>query len=195
MWQAERVIVCNGSDFETLYPEYFASSGLTRCKLQMMRTKPQASGWELGPSLAGGLTFRFYPSFRICSTLPALRSRIAEETPEYDRFGIHTMVSQTTGGELTLGDSHDYGLTPTIFNREQIDDLILQHLKSFLRVPDLSVAERWYGVYAKHFDKPYLRFEPESGVEVVTGLGGAGMTLSFGVAAETFGLRATGGAA
>jgi FAD dependent oxidoreductase TIGR03364 len=195
MWQAERVIVCNGSDFETLYPEYFASSGLTRCKLQMMRTKPQASGWELGPSLAGGLTFRFYPSFRICSTLPALRSRIAEETPEYDRFGIHTMVSQTTGGELTLGDSHDYGLTPAIFNREQIDDLILQHLKSFLRVPDLSVAERWYGVYAKHFDKPYLRFEPESGVEVVTGLGGAGMTLSFGVAAETFGLRATGGAA
>jgi D-hydroxyproline dehydrogenase subunit beta len=195
MWRADRVIVCNGSDFEALYPEFFANSGLTRCKLQMMRTNAQPGGWQLGPSLAGGLTFRFYHSFRICSTLPALRSRIAEETPEYDKFGIHTMVSQTTAGELTLGDSHDYGLTPPIFNRERIDELILQHLNTFVRVPDLSIAERWYGVYAKHFDKPYLRFAPESGVEVVTGLGGAGMTLSFGVAAETFGLRSAGGAA
>lgn len=194
-WHSERVIVCNGSDFETLYPEFFASSGLTRCKLQMMRTKPQANSWELGPSLAGGLTFQFYHSFRICSTLPALQRRIAEEMPEYNRYGIHTMISQTTAGELTLGDSHNYGLVPSPFNREEIDTLILKHLETFTRVPDLSVAERWYGVYAKHFDKPYLRFDPEDGVEVVTGLGGAGMTLSFGVASETFGDRSHGGAA
>jgi D-hydroxyproline dehydrogenase subunit beta len=186
-WRAEQIIVCNGSDFETLYPEFFATSGLTRCKLQMMRTKPQPSDWELGPSLAGGLTFRFYPSFRICSTLPALQKRIAEQMPEYDRFGIHTMISQTTAGELTLGDSHDYGLVPSPFNRDEIDTLILKHLNSFARVPDFAVAERWYGVYAKHPEKPYLRFHPEDGVEVITGLGGAGMTLSFGVAAETFG--------
>jgi len=62
-------------------------------------------------------------------------------------------------------------------------------------VPDFSVAERWFGVYAKHFEKPYLRFQPEDTVEVVTGLGGAGMTLSFGVAAETFDRYANGGAA
>ena len=187
-WQAEQVIVCSGSDFESLYPDFFATRGLTRCKLQMLRTKVQPSGWELGPSLAGGLTFRFYPSFRICSTLPALRKRIAEDIPEYDQFGIHTMISQTTAGELTLGDSHDYGLQPSPFNRDEIDALILRHLNTFVRVPDLSVAERWYGVYSKHPDEPYIRFRPESAVEVVTGLGGAGMTLSFGVAAETYGL-------
>jgi FAD dependent oxidoreductase TIGR03364 len=190
-WQAERVIVCSGSDFETLYPELFASSGLTRCRLQMLRTKSQPGGWDLGPSLAGGLTFRFYPSFGICSTLPALRRRIAEETPEYDRFAIHTMVSQSSSGELTLGDSHEYGLVPSLFNREEIDALILRHLETFVRVPDLSIAERWNGVYAKHFNKPYVRFHPEDSVEVVTGLGGAGMTLSFGVAAETLGLFST----
>jgi len=191
-WQAERIIVCSGSDFETLYPDFFTTSGLARCKLQMLRTKPQPSGWKLGPSLAGGLTFRFYPSFRICSTLLALQRRIAEEMPEYDRFGIHTMISQTTAGELTLGDSHDYGLMPSPFNRDEIDALILKHLNSFVRIPDLTVAERWHGIYSKHFERPYIRFQPEDGVEVITGLGGAGMTLSFGVAAETLGLLTRG---
>lgn len=190
-WQAGRVIICSGSDFETLYPDLFSTSGLTRCRLQMMRTKAQPGEWDLGPSLAGGLTFRFYPSFRICSTLSALRQRIARETPEYDQFAIHTMVSQSSSGELTLGDSHEYGLAPSLFNREEIDALILRHLKTFVRAPDLTIAERWYGVYAKHFDKPYVRFHPENGVEVITGLGGAGMTLSFGVAAETLGLFST----
>ena len=186
MLRADRVLVCTGSDFEALYPERFATSGLTRCKLQMLRTKAQPDGWQLGPALAGGLTFRFYPSFRICSSLPALRERIASTMPEYDLFGIHTMVSQTTPGELTLGDSHDYGLSPSPFNSEQVDSLILNHLRSFVHVPDLDVAERWYGVYAKHPEKPFVRFFPQEGVQVVTGLGGAGMTLSFGVAAETF---------
>lgn len=186
IWHAERVIVCTGSDFETLYPEYFAQCGLTRCKLQMLRTQAQPAGWDLGPALAGGLTLRFYPSFGICPSLPALRKRIAEEMPEYDDFGIHTMVSQASSGELTLGDSHDYGWAPSPFNHEQVDILILEHLRSFLRIPNFSIAERWYGVYAKHPDMPYVRFRPEEGVEVVTGLSGAGMTLSFGVASETF---------
>lgn len=191
-WTAPRIIVCSGSDFETLYPESFAASGLTRCKLQMMRTARQPGGWQLGPSLAGGLTFRFYHSFRICSTLPALQRRIADEMPNYDKYGIHTMVSQTANGELTLGDSHEYGLSPSIFNRDEIDQLILEHVQTFAKVPDLSVDERWFGVYAKHFDQPYIRFQPQNGVEVVTGLGGAGMTLSFGVAAETFAQQTTG---
>ena len=184
-WRADRVIVCNGSDFDLLYPEIFAASGLIRCRLQMLRTAPQPAGWQLGPALAGGLTFRFYPSFAICPSLPALRSRIALETPAYDRFGIHTMVSQTSSGELTLGDSHDYGSPVSPFSREEIDLLILEHLKSFVRAPDFAIAERWHGVYARHPEHPYVRFHPEDGVEVVTGLGGAGMTLSFAVAAET----------
>jgi glycine/D-amino acid oxidase-like deaminating enzyme len=112
--------------------------------------------------------------------------------PNYDKYGIHTMVSQTANGELTLGDSHEYGLSPSIFNRDEIDQLILEHVQTFAKVPDLSVDERWFGVYAKHFDQPYIRFQPQNGVEVVTGLGGAGMTLSFGVAAETFAQQTTG---
>ena len=189
-WHAETVIVCTGDDFETLYPRHFAASGLTRCKLQMMRTAPQPGGWQLGPSLAAGLTLRFYPAFQVCTTLQALARRIAEETPEYDRWGIHALVSQTADGALTLGDSHEYGLSVDIFNKEEIDELILRYTRQFLRAPDLTVAERWYGVYAKHPEKPLVVMQPDDGVRVVASPGGSGMTLSFGVAEQS--IRALG---
>jgi D-hydroxyproline dehydrogenase subunit beta len=184
-WQAESVIVCSGDDFETLYPRHYAASGLTRCKLQMMRTAPQPDGWQLGPSLAAGLTLRFYPAFQVCGTLPALSRRIAGETPEYDRWGIHALVSQTADGALTLGDSHEYSLAVDIFNKQEIDEIILSYTRQFLRAPDLTVAERWYGVYAKHPEKPLVMMQPEDGVRIVASPGGSGMTLSFGVAEQS----------
>jgi FAD dependent oxidoreductase TIGR03364 len=181
-FHAAAAIVCSGEDFQTLYPEHYAASGLTRCKLQMMRTAPQPGGWQLGPSLAAGLTLRFYPAFQICQSLPALSRRIAEETPEFDRWGIHALVSQTADGALTLGDSHQYGLAVDVFNKQEIDDLILDYTRGFLRAPNLAIAERWYGVYAKHPEKPLVTLSPAAGVRIVASPGGSGMTLSFGVA-------------
>jgi FAD dependent oxidoreductase TIGR03364 len=184
-WRADRVIVCSGDDFQTLYPRHFAASGLIRCKLQMMRTAAQSGGWQLGPSLAAGLTLRFYPAFQICTALPALSRRIAEETPEYDRWGIHALVSQTADGALTLGDSHEYGLDVDVFNKQEIDDLILEYTRGFLRAPDLTISERWHGVYAKHPEKPLVVMTPQDGVRIVASPGGSGMTLSFGVAEQS----------
>lgn len=186
-WSADQAIVCSGEDFETLYPEVFATTGLTRVKLQMLRTEPQPEGWRLGPALAAGLTLRFYPTFGVCRTLPALRKRIAEESPEYDRWAIHGLVSQTSTGELTLGDSHEYGTQVEIFNREEIDDLILRYIRGFLNAPTFRIHQRWYGVYARHPDHPYLVLQPAPGVRIVTSPGGSGMTLSFGIAEETLG--------
>lgn len=189
-WYAETAIVCSGDDFQSLYPQEFAGSGLTRCKLQMMRTVPQPGGWQLGPSLAAGLTLRFYPAFQVCPSLPALARRIAEETPELDRWGIHALVSQTADGALTLGDSHEYGLAVDVFNKQEIDDLILDYTRGFLRAPDLTIAERWHGVYAKHPEKALVTMTPAPGVRVVVSPGGSGMTLSFGMAAQS--MRAMG---
>src|SRR5207237_1641088 len=64
-WGAERVFVCSGIDFETLFPDTFATAGIRRCKLQMMKTRPQSGGWRLGAHLAGGLTLCHYKSFEV----------------------------------------------------------------------------------------------------------------------------------
>ena len=177
-----RLWCAGGDDFETLYPRLFRGSGLTRCKLQMLRTGEQPAGWKMGPALAGGLTLRFYSSFGGCESLGALKKRIAEEMPEYDRWGIHVMASTTAGNAVTIGDSHEYGLDVSIFNREEINRLILRYLRGFAAFPNREIGERWYGVYAKHPSKPYFTAAPEPGVRVVTGTSGSGMTLSFGLA-------------
>ena len=184
-WEAASIIVAGGDDFQTLFPDCFSDAGLTRCKLQMMRTAPQPNGWRLGPSLAFGLTFKHYPTFQVCSTLQALKDRIARETPEFDRWGIHVMLSQTSQGELTLGDSHEYALDVDIFDKPVVNCLILNYAKTYLSVPTLEIAEQWHGVYAKHPKRPYLRCAPAEGVRVVTVTSGIGMTISFGLAEQT----------
>jgi hypothetical protein len=95
------------------------------------------------------------------------------------------LVSQTADGAITLGDTHEYGLAVDIFDKPALDDLVLRYLATFARFPDPAIVERWHGVYAKHPDQPYCRFTPAPGVEVITAPGGSGMTLSFGLAAET----------
>jgi D-hydroxyproline dehydrogenase subunit beta len=184
--EADLIIVASGDDFQTLFPGYFRESGITRCKLQMMRTHSQPNGWMLGPSLAFGLTFKHYPTFQICSSLPALKERIARETPEFDRWGIHVMVSQNSAGELTIGDSHEYGLAVDIFDKPVVNELILDYARQYLRVPRLKIVENWHGVYAKHPENAYMRLAPAEGVRVVTVTSGIGMTMSFGIAEETF---------
>jgi D-hydroxyproline dehydrogenase subunit beta len=183
--EADVAIVCSGDDFETLFPDIFRASGLTRCKLQMMRTAPQHVGWALGPALAAGLTLRFYRAFQMCSTLRKLKERVAREKPEYEKYLIHVLVSQTADGAITLGDSHEYDECVDIFDKPEIDELILREAQTFLRLPNFRVAERWHGVYSTHPEKPFFEAEPAERVHIVTAPGGSGMTLSFGLAEHT----------
>ena len=43
-WMADQAIICSGDDFESLFPDVYSQSGLTRVKLQMLRTAPQPEG-------------------------------------------------------------------------------------------------------------------------------------------------------
>jgi len=181
-WQANHLYVCSGDDFSTLFPHLLREGQMRRCKLQMMRSQPLKETWRLGPMLAGGLTLRWYPAFQDCQSLPALKKRIARELPEYDALGIHVMVCQNGKRELTIGDSHEYGDPSEPFDKGKIEDLILGYLNTFLRVPELRIASRWHGTYAKHPTEPYFLSHAAPELTVVTGAGGAGMTLSFGLA-------------
>jgi len=178
----DRTIICSGDDLETLFPEYYAQLPLKKCKLHMLRTRAQAGGWQLGAHIASGLTLRHYSSFRICSSLSAVVERIATESPELDEFGIHVMASQDDLGRVVLGDSHEYDERIEPFDSERINELILRELHKIIRLPDWQMDSRWHGIYAKIPDDGPIVCSPEMSVFIATGLGGAGMTMSFGVA-------------
>ena len=181
---ADRVIVCGGADFESLFPEVWATSGVRRCKLQMMRTVPQPGGWRLGPHVAGGLTLAHYAGFEGCPSLPAVRSRFAEQYSFHVAAGIHVMASQNDRGEVILGDSHDYDDVESPFDSAAIDAAILDYARGMLALPDWTITERWHGVYAKSAADVCFMAEPQPACTIVGSPGGAGMTLSFGLAAE-----------
>lgn len=182
---ADLVVVCSGEDLETLFSDILAQAPITRCKLQMMRTAPQPSGWHLGSALCAGLTLTHYASFADCEGLDELKAYYQSNQPEYVRWGIHVMASQMGSGEVTLGDSHEYGPSHDPFDKAEINRLILRYLETFTSLPELTISETWHGIYAKMINgATEFVSEPAPGVWIINGLGGAGMTLSFGLAEE-----------
>ena len=185
VWEASQIIVASGADLSTLYPDWHSDERLIQSKLQMMRTVPQGLDYRLGTNLAGGLTLLHYDAFAKCPGIDELRERMAAERPEYLGNGIHVMVSATSDNALTIGDSHEYGRDFPPFNSARINELILDYLTTFFREPKIRIAETWNGVYTKTTDgSMYWTGSPDPGVLLVNGLGGAGMTLSFGVAGQ-----------
>lgn len=184
-WAAEEIFICSGPDFETLYPELFLESGITKCKLQMIRLVNQPDDWRIGPALCGGLSMIHYPGFQAAKSLPALRKRYEEQFAEYLNWGIHVMVSQNGNGELTIGDSHEYGLVHDPFDKEFINNLIISYLKTFANFKDWKMMQSWHGIYPKMTNgETELIVEIAPGITLINGLGGNGMTLSFGLCEE-----------
>jgi FAD dependent oxidoreductase TIGR03364 len=184
-FEADRIFVCSGPDFETLYPEHFAQTPITKCKVQMLRTSPQPGGWNIGASLSAGLTLIHYKAFEDMPSLPALRSLYEKIYPKHIHWGVHVLVSQNGAGGITLGDTHEYGLHLDPFDRHALNDLVFEYLNEFAAFPDMRVAETWHGIYPKMTDgSTEVVLQPEPGVTIINGLGGAGMTMSFGLAEE-----------
>ncbi len=184
-WKADRIVVCGGSDLKTLYPDTLQNAGLKLCKLQMLKAV-QARSDAIQPHIASGLTLRHYSSFGCCPSLAGLKQRVALETPELDQFGIQVMASPFRSGEILLGDSHEYDAGISPFDKSEIDELMLRELRKVIRLNDWTMHERWHGIYAKHSDLPVVECEIEPGVYAITGTGGSGMTMAFGLAERTW---------
>ena len=187
-WQADEIYVCSGADFETLYPEIFAVNSFTKCKLQMMRLIAQENNFRIGPALCGGLSLTHYKSFEVAASLRELKKQFQQTHAEHLKWGIHVMVSQNETGELTIGDSHEYGLVFDPFDKQFINQLITDYLKQFAVFKNWGLIQSWHGIYPKMTNGATdFIYQPQQGVTIVNGMGGAGMTLSFGLAEEVVG--------
>lgn len=184
-WTADRVVICSGNDLQTLFPTALAKSQLRQCKLQMFSCQVAPSA-IVEPHIASGLTLRHYNSFGVCPSLKGLRERVATETPELDRYGIHVMASAFPDGKVLLGDSHVYEAEITPFDSAEINELMLRELRKIVTLRDWSVHELWNGIYAKHSQQPVFEDEPAPAVHLFVGLGGGGMTMSFGLAERSW---------
>ena len=146
------VWICSGDEL-SFFADQLQKCGLVGCKLQMMR-RPDGDKSRTGPMLAARLTLRHYAaSSRNCPTLPAFASRVALESPRFDRLGIHVMVSQNARGGLTIATLMNMATRSS----HSIDgggcvDLIMGYLNTFLDMPTLQVAARWHGTYVAASD-------------------------------------------
>jgi FAD dependent oxidoreductase TIGR03364 len=184
-YNANLICICSGADFETLYPSIYKELPIIKTKLQMMRFVSNKPDYRIGTSVCGGLSLLHYKSFAASPSLEKLKSKIENTLPEYIKHGIHVMVSQNNYGELTVGDSHEYGLDFEPFDHHNINTLVLDYLKNMMHIEDWSLVQTWNGVYPKMTNNTtdlFLKVEP--GVYLLNGIGGNGMTLSFGFAED-----------
>jgi FAD dependent oxidoreductase TIGR03364 len=182
----DRLVIAAGEEMRLFFPEAIAAAEIHPCRLQMMRTVPQPTGYDLGAILVSDLTLCHYPAFRDCPSTPTLRSRLEAELPEHHCWGVHVIAAQHHDGTLTLGDSHEYGQDLPPESRTEVDELILRALRDFAIIPDLRIAARWQGTYLKSkIGRTQVVLRPHERVTLVTAMGGLGMTLSWGLARQT----------
>ena len=184
--RAPLIVVCPGPAYGDLPPELQAGlKPLTRCRLQMLRVGAP-DGRRYRPALATGLSLIRYPAFATQPAAATLRARLVHERPELIEAGIHLLVTQLPGGDLVIGDTHLYGDTLSPFSDERLDELLLAEARDLLGASELSVRERWQGIYPSAAGGHFLTTAPYHGVRVVEVISGLGMTMSFGQAEATF---------
>lgn len=183
--RAPLVIACPGPRQDWLGALAPTRDGLTRCKLQMLRVRAPANR-RYGPALLTGLSLLRYPGFSERPGADRLRARLAAEVPELIEAGIHLIVTQLPGGDLLIGDSHEYGRTISPFGDERLDELLLAQARRLLGAERLDVLQRWHGIYPSAAGDPFLVQTPLPGVAIVEIVAGIGMTTALGLAPRTF---------
>jgi FAD dependent oxidoreductase TIGR03364 len=182
--EAEAVVVCPGDDFHTLYADRVAAYGLTRCKLHMMRLRPERYDARL-PVVMSDLGMVRYLGYAELPAAAALAARLqAEQAAQVDN-GVHLIVARSADGTLVVGDSHHYGATPDPFAPTHVDDLILEEYAAVYEGPLPPVVARWTGTYASAKERLMLMDRPSDAVRIVLITSGTGASTSFAIAEET----------
>lgn len=180
--RAERIAVCPGDDFTTLYPRVLARYPLTRCKLQMLRLADP--GFRLPAAFMSDLGLVRYAGYADLEAAGPLKARLALEQAEHIRHGVHLIVVQSADGTLVVGDSHHYAATPDPFSHESIDALILEELRAALGIEPPPTLQRWIGTYASASDRTVLIEAPQPAVRLAIVTCGAGASTGFALGEE-----------
>ncbi|MDX8523594.1 TIGR03364 family FAD-dependent oxidoreductase [Mesorhizobium sp. MSK_1335] len=179
--RAQKVVVCPGDDFSSLYPQRLRELDVQRCKLQMLRLA--YPGFRLSSALMSDLSLLRYGGFASLPEAVALRAKLGEQREAALANGVHLIVVQSADGSLVVGDSHHYGLSLDPFGSEAVDQLILDEFRTlFGKAPE--VIERWTGSYASA-KNAVLRDTPHKDVRLVIVTSGTGASTGFGLGEET----------
>ena len=181
--EASTVVLCIGDRLSGLGGRVgatLAAAPLRRCRLQMMQTAPADE--RLTTALADADSMRYYPAF----DLPG-RSRLPEPATTTSAWGMQLLLVQRAAGGLTIGDTHTYDEPFDFAVEEHLYEDLAARAEAVLgwRLP--PVVRRWAGVYTGVTDdRIYYRTTVDTGIVVVTGPAGRGMTLSPAIAEETW---------
>ena len=178
--RGDLVVLCPGAAHRGLAAEVLQGAPLRRVRLQMLQTVAHPA--TVTTSLADGDSLRYYPGFDV----PA-RRQLPPQYPVAAAWAAQLLAVQRADGGLTIGDTHAYD-EPFPFDVDQAPyDHLLSVAAGLLADPVPAVVRRWAGVYSQCTgDDLYFRADVAEGVQVVTGPGGRGMTLSPAIAEETF---------
>ncbi|RXG29989.1 TIGR03364 family FAD-dependent oxidoreductase [Leeuwenhoekiella marinoflava] len=186
-FKANQTLICNGSDFKTLYPQLFADSDLQLSKLQMLQTKPQQN-YKLPGSILTGLSIRRYEAFYEC---PSFKTIKAKENPDSleKKWGVHILFKQAADGSVILGDSHEYADADRIEDlgyglNMDIDNFMIAEAKKIIDLPTYEIQDRWYGIYSQCKTQDIFLETIVERIHIATGIGGKGMTGSAGFSKE-----------
>ncbi len=182
---ADKVMVCNGSEFKILYPTLFEASDIVAVKLQMLQTEPQPTQRFAG-SILTGLSIRRYEAFEACPSYQKIKS--AEDTAALTkRWGVHILFKQATDGSVIVGDTHEYAPVAEIDdlgfdNRQDMNELMMDEAQKIIDLQTNQIKDVWNGVYCQSKTKDIFQHNVSDNVQIVTGIGGKGMTASPGFA-------------
>lgn len=181
---ADKVLICSGYIFNLLYPEIFRDSGLVVSKLQMMQTVPM-NNLDLKGNILTGLSIRRYESFSECPSFPKIT--VPEHYTELQKWGVHILFKQAIDGSIIIGDSHEYAPARQIDDlgfdtKDYVNNLMIKEAERIVNFKiSGKIARTWAGFYAQH-PEHIFKYDVSTNIHICTGIGGKGMTTSFGFA-------------
>lgn len=182
-FSGDKMLICNGSDYQLLYPGEFDNDDLSLVKLQMLEVSTSTQVTIPG-SVLTGWSIRRYECFENCPSYTAIKAQ--EDKSNYQhQNGVHILFKQKENGNIIIGDSHHYA---NIADRSKLgyeldqalNDFMLSEALKIFSLPGVKVVKSWAGFYSQMKDKPYFYKEVDENIHIITAIGGKGMTASFG---------------